>query len=502
MKRINLWVSAALLAMLVAQNAAADQIGAQVLVQSWNPLSPQTQGVQIPYDNASSVSDAVLKGWEAVRDFVCGPLKSDLTQADLLKKGYTLRDIDCSLPNGSLTVAQDGAHGLKLTYQVHDAYFAATSTTPTIIGDYGDPRFSILFDLTFELGLKLQKAGDTIKITTASVAVSNAHIDSHNTIADIAKWVDDNLIDAIKGSSFRNQAEKALDKVKLDFAGRINPNLVGVNNALRGAPNLVRVGMWARANKIYVAFTPTNWLPPGTSAVSGRVFWKTSVGTFTPITSCTAFTMEADVQVGPAPLVDPITRAVGIAPTARVGRMVAGTAVAAAGDVLQCQYTLGDVPAGVPLSVTASASGVYGKTGHMPGNPLILMSMTPVNWNGQTVADGGSGRDWEMKSKTVHTPEYGATKPNILQKSQTPDPAPEQMKQASKHVTLPGQIAHPAMTPHAIEKKALSPNKLPKESVLPAATPPHAIKKKALSPDKLPGQSALPQSLPANIQAK
>ena len=448
--------------------ATAGPIGGQVLAQVWDPRNPQQQNIQIPYDHSTAVSDAVFSAWSAVRNLVCGDLMKQLGQSDLLAKGITLKNIECRLPDGELTATQNGAKGLTLTYRVKDVHFAATSTTGDFpCGSECDPRFSLRFDVGFELGLALQVAGDTVRVTAAKVQVSNALIDSHNWSADLIKWADDNLVPLLRGNSFRSQAEAALNNVEYNFANEVNPKLAPLNNTLRAPQGMVRIGLWARPNKIYVAFTPTEWLPPANGSVSGRVFWKSTINTNQPISNCSAFSMEAMVQTGPAPITDPVRRSLGLAPSRRVGHVSTGSPLARAGDVWQCQYTLGSLPAGIPVQVLAHTPGNVAGTSRN-SQAFLALRLEPVGWdrNGHTLVDGGSGRDWEVKGHYVSPPGI-AQRQRVLSKDIVPDPAPDRVKQ----LTNPAVIKVPPQpTPTATQKlptnekrMVVNPNNLPPE---------------------------------------
>lgn len=383
--------------------ALAAPIGAQVIVQAFDPRNPDAQNIQTPYDSGSAVSDAVMDAWGKLRNFVCGPLKQHMGKGNLLANGVTLYNIDCTLPDGELIASQNGGRGLKLAYRVKGVSLAATSTTPDIalgigLGSYADPRFSASFDLDFELGLALQETGDVLHVSAAKVAVSGARIDSHNASGDMLKWLDDNLVPIVKGQSFRAQAEAALNGINPDFANKVNTGLAPVNNALRPPQNLIRSGLWARPGKIYIAFAPAEWVPPTNSQVSGRVSWK-SADINGSVDSCAAFPMSAGVQTGPAPLTDPVTRATGPAPTRTVGQVVSASPVTAMGDNMECRYTLAALPGSVPVGISAKApvglKPKYGSNTFFKGTAPILVA---PGWGGRTVPDGGSGRDWEMAS--------------------------------------------------------------------------------------------------------
>lgn len=409
MKKIAVFGAAFCAVLTWEQAVSAAPVGAKVIIQTWDPRNPDAQNIQTPYDSDSAVSDAVISVWGELRDVVCGPLVQQMGRGDLLAKGITLYGIKCIMPDGELIASQNGGRGLKLAYRVKGVSFAASSTTPDIAWGIGvdrglDPRVSVSFDLDFELGLALQEKGDVLHVSAAKVVVSNADIRPENTIADIAKWLDDNLVPIVKGQSFRNQAEAALNGINPDFVNKVNARLAPVNNALRPPPNMSRSGQWVRPGKIYIAFAPAEWVPPANSQVSGRVSWKSTNVKFRA-DSCAAFPMSANVQTGPAPLTDPVTRATGPAPTRKVGQVVSVSPVIAMGDNRECSYTLGALPGGVPVGIGARAP-VSHKT--MASGTFSLMPvLVPKGWDGRTVPNGGPGRDWEiMPGRDISVPAH------------------------------------------------------------------------------------------------
>ena len=393
MKKITVFTAAFCAIFTWWQVVSAAPVGVQVIVQDWNPYKPDAQNIQTPYDSDSAVSDAVIGVWDELRDVVCGRLMQQMARGDLLAKGITLYKIGCKMPDGELIASQNGGRGLKLAYRVKGIAFSATSTTPTVFGSYADPRFSVAFDLDFELALALQESGDVLRVSAAKGVVSNARIDSHNAVGDALKWLDGNLVPIIQGQSFRSQAEAALNGIDVELANKASARLAPVNNSLRPPPNMIRSGQWARPGKIYIAFAPVEWVPPANSQVSGQVSWKDTDVKFST-TSCADFSMSASVQTGPARLTDPVTRDTGPAPRRTVGQMVWASPTIARGDDRECRYTLGALPGGVPVGIGARVP--VGKKTSSSGTFSLPPMLSAKGWGGRTVPDGGSGRDWEI----------------------------------------------------------------------------------------------------------
>ena len=62
------------------------------------------------------------------------------------------------------------------------AYLEATSTQPTVLGSWADPRFGVSFDITIDIDL-VPSGG--LRVTGSSATLSNASIQSANVVGDV-----------------------------------------------------------------------------------------------------------------------------------------------------------------------------------------------------------------------------------------------------------------------------------------------------------------------------
>src|SRR5437870_3692325 len=149
---LPLGLGAALLSAAVASHAA---VGARVLLQEWSPLTPKQQGVRIVANDPSVVSDAVQKAWTEVRPRICAQLLAAMGKGRVAA-GQTLYDIKCLLDEApGFSVASAGPNALSATLAI-GGYVEATSTTPTALGSYADPRFSLALKANLVLALAVQ----------------------------------------------------------------------------------------------------------------------------------------------------------------------------------------------------------------------------------------------------------------------------------------------------------------------------------------------------------
>ena len=96
-------------------------------------------------------------------------LKAQLGRGDLIKRGYTLYDINLRLGQPNFQSVGD-----SFNYQIPGNYLYLRSTTPTVMGSYGDPAFEIHFGLSLVgrvllNGSKPQVAGVVASVPTITV---------------------------------------------------------------------------------------------------------------------------------------------------------------------------------------------------------------------------------------------------------------------------------------------------------------------------------------------
>jgi len=368
-----LWLAS--MALLVCAPAANAATGARVLVQAWDPRAPDQQNVITVADQPTVVSDVLNHLWATnLRPQIC-PKIAGVLGVGGIAAGQTLYDIDCETDEqGALDVRTAGPNALIATFAV-GGYIAATSTTPTALGSYADPRVSVAIKGKVELTLAVQPSSEqTLLVTQARFTLNNASLDSHNFAGDILEFVVDDLVPFFGGSNFKTRAEDAVNEVSEDFASDANTELSPVNAVLKGPSELVRVGVVANAGYISVAFAPRELQPITTGSMSGLLRWD---GTqFGPRNGCQSFDIRATVQTGPVP----VFTANAEAPTRQVGVFEATPWGANA-----CQFTLSGLAVGWPNVLTARL--VDRAAARSAGSSLyqVRYSLSGDGWDGRKV---------------------------------------------------------------------------------------------------------------------
>jgi hypothetical protein len=445
---------AAVAALSVAASAAsAAPVGARVLAQQWDPTRPDVQPVSVLADDPDVVSRSLAQAWTQARPQICNALRARLSTPGLVK-GQSLYDIDCRLPaDAVLTLLPSAANVMEARLSLAGSSVTATSTVPDPLPREVDPRFSVTLDATLAVRLAVQADPNVpLRATSATFALSNARIDSHNASGDVLKFVADDLVPFFGGPNFKQMAESAINGVSVNLANTFNAAIAPVNAALRTPSNLVRVGLWARPDRITVAFAPRELPPTGGGTVAGTVRWD---GTQYRPADCGAFQLQASVQTGPAPLMNPDNHAVvGVAPRRNVGT----ASLAPAGEGA-CRYTIANLPPGWPARIDTKVQGATRlKTG---GNTFFTSQagLLPVNWSG-TVAATVADRDFKLAE---------GVRANAV----------PQRQQAARD--LLGPVAKPLRPGVDVERRALNPQLQPRVS-----TAPQVNSDVALNPQPLP----------------
>jgi hypothetical protein len=141
------------------------------------------------------------------------------------KSQLTARAETSSQLSGKEIVVQSVLKGNALTF---------TSTTPTPLGKWADPKFSITYDLSVKVTIQQKKDGSLF--ATAVGSIQNLQLHSQNLSADVVKFFD--AVSAFMGGSdFIKMAETSLRQMHVDLSAQVNQALIPINKALGDARN-------------------------------------------------------------------------------------------------------------------------------------------------------------------------------------------------------------------------------------------------------------------------
>ena len=360
-----------LLACAIGAHAAT---GARVVLQVWNPQTPDHPNVVTLVDQPSLVSDSLQDAWVQARPLICEQLRLRMGVGGAAA-GETLYDITCLLDEQvALDVASAGQNTLRGTFSV-GGYIEATSTTPTALGEYADPRFSVALTAKLELTLAVQPNRDqTLRVSKALFTLGGTTLDSHNFSGDVLEFVSDDMIPFFGGPNFKSIAENAVNAVSFDLASRFDAALAPVNAQLKGPSDAVRVGVSGSAGYISLAFASREIAPPANGSMTGLLRWDPAQ--FTPRNGCQSFDIRATVQTGPVPMFTANAQA----PTRQVGVFRATPASAHT-----CAFTMTGLAAGWPNVLTARV--VDGSAVKSAGSSIygVSYALSGDGWDGRNV---------------------------------------------------------------------------------------------------------------------
>jgi hypothetical protein len=128
-------------------------------------------------DPGPAISDALQTVVGNNRPLIEKYLVGQLGKGDLIKRGYTLYDMNLRLGQPNFQ-----ASGSSFDYQLTDNYLYAKSTQPSVAGSYADPAFEIHFGLRLvgtilTNGLKPQVQGVVASVPTILVKPRNVAAD-------------------------------------------------------------------------------------------------------------------------------------------------------------------------------------------------------------------------------------------------------------------------------------------------------------------------------------
>jgi hypothetical protein len=487
----------------LAAGSAHAAVGARVLLQQWSPQTPEQQSVLILVNEPTVVSDAVQQAWSQARPLICAQLTAAMGRQGAAA-GQTLYDIKCLLsPTATFSVSSAGKNALAVRLAV-SGYVEASSTTP-VPGSFADPRVSLALTGEMQLAMTVQAdPNQTLHFEQAAFSLSGAKLDSHNAVADVVKFVADDLVPFFGGPNYKRMAENAINGVGMNVAGQFNNAVAPINAKLRGPSGAVRVGLWAKSDAIVVAFGPRELTPPTGGTMSGvfHASAKTPVSSKAQAPDCGSMVITASVQTGPAPLLDP-NGALGEAPVRQVGSFSAQPGAAG-----ECRYRVTNLAAGWPNQLqTRNCKG-------------LRYALRGEGWDGDVVKPNPAvERNFVMETPTecvdaalLHNNQpYGKVQPDdpgvrfgqqaqvLVQASSLKAPAVNPAGTGTLNKAAFTQPALAALNPQPLPPKAsptgslaaLNPQPLP-----PKASPAGSLA--ALNPQPLPPRSAPGQAATLN----
>ena len=376
--------------------AAQASGGVRIIVQAWQPANPATQNNNVVLDRPGLLEDGLNAGWAKARTPICDALEQELGKPDRVAPGFSLYNMDCKMAqSGSLNVTGAQNNVVNIQYRLPGNMFRATSTQPSVAGSYADPCAFFYYDLVATTSIHL----DTLDVDAFSVATQNvSRPDSCNAAGDVAKFVA-TTIHFFGGPDFLALAQNTLTQQQNVMTGDLNAAVNTFVGPLRSySGQYAKQSSWVRHGDLYFAFAPSYVPQPLSASLNGAIVMP-KARWHDPAPDCSVFRITGNVQTGPAPILDPETLRVGVAPHTAVGAASASGAAADAGDRYVCTYAMSGLPPAVPVTFQA-----LGRPNNIANNYLTLIG--PDGWSGtDTLPSSAPKRDFlaeETSTANLH----------------------------------------------------------------------------------------------------
>jgi hypothetical protein len=351
---------------------AGPPAGVQVVKYDWNPAKPDQPGKTIKVlDEPNLLSNAVQQGWTLAKPRLEGKFQQFLATPNLMSKNTNLYDINVQLGSSPDLTLDTSGNPIKLTLVLRGNSVAATSTTDTALGKWADPRFSFTFDVTLRMELPVPSATQPVLVNKAVATLSNvSKPDSHGVVADVISLMND-IVAFVGGPDFLRKAAESMNGRAFDITRQINEG--GSLQGLPGSPGLkpmnkvlsvasqqgyhqMNGAFDTKSKKLILVVTHIPQTPSnGRGVVAGTIRWKKAYG-HPKLGKLDAY--AGALQISAAVQTAPKGGQSFDGPTRKVGRVE--THMQAAGDSYECQYTIRDLPLGIPIRVDVALNRKVG----------------------------------------------------------------------------------------------------------------------------------------------
>ena len=330
----------------------------QVIKSAWDYTQPASNPVSTVTNYAGLALSAMNGAFNNNKAAVCNAIKAKLTSANGMGQGFTAHpnNFVCNpgTPPSSLDVRFSGG-AFVIVYTITGNYLELTTTTPTVFGSYGDPRFSVLFNSTLTVTIPVPTQTAPLAVKSVIGSISSAHLDSHNLPADLIQDLA-SVVAFFGGPNFQALAQNALDAQSINLTGYVNTALGELklgDVSTQGFSQLLGSMTGGASNTMaLLAQKPIDVPTHGTASAPVIVEW--TYGSGAPTGGCAALSASASVQVGPPSAGSPMSPA---------GSPGTGSgAVTQNGAWQQCAFNVGGLPTGLPIKLTASLNSGWNTT--------------------------------------------------------------------------------------------------------------------------------------------
>ncbi len=198
-------------------------------------LGAAPDGTLSPDQTLPVIRDAVNAAWrDDVQPRLTEVLRRELGKADRFADGFTLYDIDVRLSGADpvQTVQRTAGGDVLIHVQTGRSTIVATSTQPSFLGSYADPRFSIDFSVTFDVLLDIPPVTGPIGGSKVlNLRLVAPHLDSQNFPGDVLLLVAKAIVGYITGGDIDTLIAQAANQAL--GADQVNGALQPLNDAMQ-----------------------------------------------------------------------------------------------------------------------------------------------------------------------------------------------------------------------------------------------------------------------------
>lgn len=176
----------------------AQSVGLRLLVQPWNPITDDDR-VITPVEAPGLISILSAGVWSTTKPQLRETIIRALSVQNLIAEDVTLYDVVVELPDSTISLESVSGGGtnpllVRAVFTAKRVELKATSTTPSFLGSWADPRCRAAADVTATVELRI--GGDLSRplqaspnASPATISVSNFSWDSENFPCDVIKEV-------------------------------------------------------------------------------------------------------------------------------------------------------------------------------------------------------------------------------------------------------------------------------------------------------------------------
>lgn len=312
--------------------AVSGDIGLRLLVQPWDSATDDDAVRRL--DRPGLISGSLAEAWRQAKPGVAEAIIARLGTPDIAP-GFTLRDIVLALPDPWVTMQRVSGGGrqpllMRLDLRIAGAEVEATSTTPSPLGSFADPRCRARLDLGFSLSLSagqgagaLMQAGPLpgeppVRVEgfdwsgeNAVCSAFRAAVAAFGFEARVRQMVAEGVASSPAAATLLSALQGALGAANAQVAGVVPPQLVRQQAWLTGPQGAQLLSLYFGPDVPLADPAPRATIGGVLRILPLRGIARTEGD---PGVDCNRLPLAAERKTGPRPVINPAGE-LGVAPT-------------------------------------------------------------------------------------------------------------------------------------------------------------------------------------------